>query len=152
MDLLYLLDISRKEKKMSLKHDFRIVDTCYGEEFSNTDIISICDDLIQYMKDSLFWIKTLWNGKKETQGLNYYGYTIITGENIAKLRNVINAWICLFENSEEYIMLTENYLVDEDKYEKIMLNKVEILAQLEAFKKMCEKAEREEKHILHEGI
>lgn len=80
------------------------------------------------------------------------GHTIIKGEAVKKLRKVIEAWICLFENSTSRIILTGDYIIDEDRYERIEFDKEECLTQLMALKKLCEKAEKEKKAVLHEGI
>jgi hypothetical protein len=144
---------NKRGDKMSLEHDFKIItDNCYDKDVSTGDMISISDDLIRYIRDSLLWIKTLWNGKRETNGLNYYGYTIIVVESIQKLERIISAWILLFENSGDTILLTGDYLIDNDKYETIEFTREECLTQLRALKKMCEKAAIENRAILHEGI
>ncbi len=138
---------------MSLIHEFKIVpDDCYDKEILAAETMSISDDLIRYVNDSLLWIKTLWNGKKETNRLNYYGYTVIMGESLQKLKGIVEAWIYLFQNAGDIIVLTGDFLIDEDKYEKIEFTKEECLAQLRSLKEMCEKAEIENKAILHEGI
>lgn len=138
---------------MSLKHEFRISENVYDEkENSIENTVSISDDLVRYMSDSLCWIQTFWNGKKEKEGLNYYGYTIIKGENVKKLRKVIEAWMHLFENSTSTIILTGDFIVDEDKYERIEVGKEVCLAQLMALEKLCVEAEKGKKAVLHEGI
>lgn len=138
---------------MSLKHEFRISENEYCDrENSTADTISISDDLVRYMSDSLCWIKTFWNGKKEKEGLNYYGFTIIKGENVKKLRKIIAAWIGLFENSTSRIILTGAYMIDENKYERIEFDKEVCLVQLMALEKLCVEAEKGKKDVLHEGI
>lgn len=137
---------------MSLVHEF-ILTNQNGNIFSlNVEKISISDDLILYMGDSLNWIDSMWNGRDEKKGLNYYGETIIREQNVDKLRNVIQAWINLFELSTEEFILTGNYLLEENKYEKVPFNKKDVLLQLKSLYFLCEKAIEQNKDILHSGI
>lgn len=137
---------------MSLVHEF-ILTNQNGNIFSlDIEKISISDDLILYMRDSLNWIDSMWNGKDEKKGLNYYGETIIKEQNVDKLRNVIQAWINLFELSTEDFILTGNYLLEENKYEKVPFNKKDVLLQLKSLYLLCEKAIEQNKDILHSGI
>lgn len=137
---------------MSLTHEFTIIKQ-HGNSFdSDTEKISISDALILYMGDSFNWINFLWNGKEEKKGLNYYGESIIKEKNVDKLRNVIHAWIKLFELSTDDFILTGNYLLEENKYEKTSFNKKEVLLQLKLLCFLCQKAIEQNKDIVHSGI
>lgn len=137
---------------MSLIHDFTIVNQNGNTFDSNIKPVSISDALILYMSDSLNWINCSWNGKEEKKGLNYYGETKIKEKNVGKLKDVIHAWIKLFELSTDEFILTGNYMLKENKYEKISVNKKEVLLQLESLYFLCEKAIEQKKDILHSGI
>lgn len=137
---------------MSLTHEFTIIKQHRNSFDSDTEKISISDALILYMGDSFNWINFLWNGKEEKKGLNYYGESIIKEKNVDKLRNVIHAWIKLFELSTDDFILTGNYLLEENKYEKTSFNKKEVLLQLKSLCVLCQKAIEQNKDILHSGI
>ena len=46
----------------------------------------------------------------------------------------------------------KNFIIDENKYERIEVSKEVCLAQLIALKKLCVEAEKGRKAVLHEGI
>lgn len=138
---------------MALSHDFVVIKTQDENQMDNTfQKVSISDELILYMKDSFSWVDSLWNGKKEMSGLNYYGYTIIANQNIVKLREIVIAWQKLFEIAPDSFFLTGNYLLDEGCYEKNPFDKSMVLLQLKSLCKLCESAIEENKYILHNGI
>lgn len=137
---------------MSLIHEFILTNQNENTFDSYMEKTFISDALILYMRDSFNWINSLWNGKEEKKGLNYYGETIIREKDIDKLRNVIQAWINLFELSTDEFILTGNYLLEENKYEKSLFNKKDVLLQLKSLHFLCEKAIEQNKDILHSGI
>lgn len=137
---------------MSLIHEFILTNQNENTFDSYMEKTFISDALILYMGDSFNWINSLWNGKEEKKGLNYYGETIIREKDIDKLRNVIQAWINLFELSTDEFILTGNYLLEENKYEKSLFNKKDVLLQLKSLHFLCEKAIEQNKDILHSGI
>lgn len=137
---------------MSLIHEFILTNQNENTFDSYMEKTFISDALILYMGDSFNWINSLWNGKEEKKGLNYYGETIIREKDIDKLRNVIQAWINLFELSTDEFILTGNYLLEENKYEKSLFNKKDVLLQLKSLYFLCEKAIEQNKDILHSGI
>lgn len=137
---------------MSLIHEFILTNQNKNIFDSYMEKTSISDALMLYMGDSFNWINSLWNGKEEKKGLNYYGETTIKEKDVGKLRNVIQAWINLFELSTDEFILTGNYLLEENKYEKILFNKKDVLLQLKSLHFLCEKAIGQNKDILHSGI
>ena len=147
-----VVSVKWRYSKLSLIHEFRIVNQERNTFDSNFEPVSISDTLILYMRDSLNWINFSWNGKEKKNGLNYYGETIIKENSIDKLRDVVHAWIKLFELATDEFILTGNYLLDENKYEKISVNKKEVLLQLKSLYFLCEKAIEQNKDILHSGI
>lgn len=137
---------------MSLIHEFILTNQNENTFDSYMEKTFVSDALILYMGDSFNWIKSLWNGKEEKKGLNYYGETIIKEKDVGQLRNVIQAWINLFELSTDEFILTGNYLLEENKYEKVLFNKKDVLLQLKLLHFLCEKAIEQNKDILHSGI
>lgn len=132
---------------MSLDHRFSI--------FDNTEMLEtvfVPDGLISYISDSLYWIVSLWSRKKLNSGLPYYGEAIIEGENITKLKEILKQWRALFLLGNEEIKITGNYLIDVNKYEKIVYLKDELLAILDKWIQLCYKAEVMHTYILYEGI
>ena len=53
--------------EMSLCHEFAIIEKNNSENFidANMNAVSISDEIILYIKDSLYWIDTWWNGKEK---------------------------------------------------------------------------------------
>ena len=48
--------------------------------------------LITYISDSLYWIVSLWNGHDAKNGLPYYGWATIEGDEIVKLKKILIQW------------------------------------------------------------
>ena len=109
---------------MALKHEFSIVDKSYRgyEIFENIETISISDDIILYINDSLKWIDTIWNGNSINKGINYYGYSIIENKQIFKLIKIIEAWKYLFSLATEDFYLTGCFCIHDESYEKLFFN------------------------------
>lgn len=139
---------------MALVHDFVVVNEKFTiEEVSGyTNTVKIPDALIQSFADSFNWVITYWNNKYEKAGLNYYGYTIIKGLDIEKLKVIVECWLKLFENATDSFYIKGNYLYNEDDYERIELSKQEVLTTLENLQEICIQAIEENKLLLHMGI
>ena len=132
---------------MSLTHEFAVIEkgsniNCIDKSM---DMVFVSDKVILYIKDSLDWIDTYWNGKtKRNKGLNYYGYT--------KIKNILDAWILLFDTAPEQFILKGDYLIEENEYERDLYSKSELLQQLQSLRDMCIDAMNHDMDILHEGI
>lgn len=140
---------------MALIHEFTIIEKDSSINFieNGMDKIDVSDNLILYMGDSLRWIETCCNSMQTTEnGLDYYGYTIIKGENIIKFRSIVTCWKNLFEEAPQEFMLTGNFLPDESTYEKNLYKKKEVIQQLNALEIMCNEAQAKNGYILHNGI
>ena len=114
--------------------------------------ISISYVIIQYIGDSLKWIQTTWNGKKVKMGISYYGFSVIEGEEIVKIKNIIIQWKSLFCLSPDIFYLTGEFLPMEGKYDQNLIIKKEVIEILNLFIDLCEKAVAIEGKILHNGI
>ena len=139
---------------MSLTHEFATIEKGSNKNFidSSMNAVSISDELILYINDSLCWIDTFWNGNEQKKGLSYYGYTRIEGKSVDKLKYILDAWIALFDIAPNDFTLKGNYLSEENKYEKIICSKKELLSQLESLRSICVNAANHNMDILHNGI
>ena len=132
---------------MSLKHSFSII-----ENKEKMEKVDVSDEFINYIKDSILWIDSLWNEKTYNKGLPYYGRSIISKDEILKLKSILNAWRKLFALAPEKVSLTGGFLIEEMKYEKIIYKKNELLETIDQLIQLCNKAEELKTDILYEGI
>lgn len=116
------------------------------------DSITIPNIIIEYIGDSLKWIHTVWNGEKVQEGISYYGYSFIEGDEIDRFKNIIKQWKNLFFLAPNEFILTGNYLPDEEQYEKSLVSKNELMEVFDSCVNMCEKALAGGNKILHNGI
>lgn len=139
---------------MGLVHQFAIIpkDSDVSIVSPDMDSVSIPDMIIQYIGDSLKWISTTWNGKRLQNGISYYGFSFIEDGEITKLKNILKQWVELFRLSPDEFYLTGEFLLDEERYENILVKKGEIIENLNSCIYICEKAINKGKRILHNGI
>ena len=130
-----------------LVHDFRILE--------EKEQVCIEDNLILYIIDTLKWVNTFSSLKtnKETKGLNYHGVTYFKGDSIRKLKNIIFYWKELFNIAEKKFELRGIYYnTKRKKYLKNRYTKREVIEILEKSINLCDRAEKENKIIEHQGI
>ena len=130
-----------------LVHDFRILE--------EKEQVCIEDNLILYIIDTLKWVNTFSSLKtnKETKGLNYHGVTYFKGDSIRKLKNIIFYWKELFNIAEKKFELRGIYYnTKRKKYLKNRYSKREVIEILEKLINLCDRAEKENKIIEHQGI
>ncbi|WP_338982949.1 coproporphyrinogen III oxidase [Fusobacterium nucleatum] len=130
-----------------LVHDFRILE--------EKEQVCIEDNLILYIIDTLKWVDTFSSLKtnKETKGLNYHGVTYFKGDSIRKLKNIIFYWKELFNIAENKFELRGIYYnTERKKYSKNRYTKREVIEILEKLINLCDRAEKENKIIEHQGI
>lgn len=139
---------------MALVHEFVIISKGNIPRVISDDMNSvvISDIIIRYINDSLQWIYSIWNDGKRKKGISYYGYSIIEGEEINKLKNLVMQWENLFSLSPSEICLTGDFLLDKNQYEKNKIRKECIIAELHSLVEICEEAIKEDANILHNGI
>ena len=139
---------------MGLVHRFAIISKDSKESIisSGMDSIAIPAVIIEYIGDSLKWIYTVCNGEKVQEGISYYGYSFIEGDEIERFKNIIKQWKNLFYLAPNEFILTGNYLPDEEQYEKSLVSKNELMEVFESCVNMCEKALAGGNKILHNGI
>lgn len=119
--------------------------------------VKISDDLILYMLDSLNFIKTTWPTGQLMSGIAYTGRSIIEGKEIEKLKRIIEGWKGIFNEAPEKFEITglytyENGNSDDGYYEKILLEKGELLSSLNNLIELLDKAILGDYYILHCGI
>jgi hypothetical protein len=135
-------------------------DVSINEDSDIYGLVKISDDVILYIMDSLNWIPTFNpSTRKKGYGLNYYGITVIKymedhdGATVAQ--NIFNSWAELFSHAPETITLKGEFMWEEDghgEYEKISINRDEIVASLRTLASFAEQAIRDNKQVLHCGI
>ena len=124
-----------------------------GINILEENYFEIHDDIIRYFINIFNWVEMYNPAKKElTNGFCYYGETIIKKGNIDKLDKIINVLIDLFNNAPLEIILTGNYCINDECYEKINMDKNKIMDKLIKFKKLIEKVINNGGYILHCGI
>lgn len=160
-----------RKSKMAV-HDFFMVDneiindknklteiivSYYNDENINKyNQVKIHDDIILYINDTLKFIKSRWVSGDIKSGIDYYGYSIISGDEICKVKIIFESWRNIFKQAESEIILTGEYCWSEaekdGEYEKTVVDKNELIASLNILINMCDRAYNDGKHILHLGI
>jgi hypothetical protein len=124
-----------------------------GIEISEENYFEIHDDIMRWFIDIFNWVQMYNPAKKEqVNGFCYWGVTIIERQNVNKLYKIICSLIDLFENSPSEIILTGNYCVTDECYNKIKINKDNMMKKLIKFRNLLEKIINNGGYILHSGI
>jgi hypothetical protein len=125
--------------------------------------ITIPDDLIWYIHDSLEWVETVnpsnsknWKGT----GLNMYGPTIITESGAARLASILTVWADLFDNGPPILQLSGLWTYDTDeegkkssgKYNVITIERDIFVTTLRTLAEYAHKAQEDNTFILHFGL
>lgn len=125
---------------------------------SEEDYVSLEDEFISYINDSLGWIPT-WNPSTKTEGmgLNHYGVTVISGQNLRTFRGILQAWTDFFRFAPDNIVLKGSYFTivgveDSGQYDKLEYKKTILIKHLQKLIRMIDRAVEEDKCILHLGI
>lgn len=139
---------------MALVHKFVVIPKENIQRVISDDMNSvvISDVIIRYINDSLQWIFSVWNDGKKKRGISYYGYSIIEGEEINKLKSIIIQWESLFRLSPSKIYLTGSFLLEKNQYEKNKIGKECVTGELHSLVEICEEAIKKDANILHNGI
>ncbi|WAU74830.1 hypothetical protein [Acinetobacter sp. TR11] len=166
---------------MALLHDFVLLNK---NEFSYDDCcelvgkvsydVSIHDDLIIYFNDFLKWIPTYNPSLKVRHtGLNYYGVTVIDGDGAKEAFQLFSSLVNILKLSPNVLKLTGAYtfvhayddvtdpnenvdriLRETAGYEKIIMQKSEVIRQFETLAGLMQKIIDSDGHlyVLHFGI
>lgn len=86
---------------MVLAHQLVVITREDKEEnlWIDMDRVFLSHLLFCYMKDSLMWIDTRWNGKKQVAGFLEGGFSVIDRKEIAKFQDIMEQWKHLFSYS-----------------------------------------------------
>jgi hypothetical protein len=107
---------------MNLVHEFYLVSQpmdakqiwMLRESNNVIDTVTIHDDMIQYILDSLKWIpckNPAKQGNPSGFGINYYGVTLFDKQSSASLNGIFSSWRDLFKNAPITFELTGNFVV-----------------------------------------
>lgn len=125
----------------------------YKQGLTEADYVSIDDEFIIYINDSLNWIPTWDPSTRETgNGLNNYGVTVIGDINLLTFKAILQAWMNMFECAPERIALTGSYEITAGQYERLEYDKPDLLMKLKKLIRLADRALNEDKCILHLGI
>ncbi|MGM0713371.1 hypothetical protein [Brevibacillus parabrevis] len=124
------------------------------------DSVKISDDIILYISDTLRWIPSInpaLKGFPRGTGINYHGVTLFDAESAQILGNVFDSWKRLFENAPEVLKLTGEYVTivgkdDSGHYEKLVLNRNEVLKQFEKIASFSNRLDEGSYYLFHCGI
>jgi hypothetical protein len=156
---------------MVLNHEFFLVTHNEYEEMSYDgdylssvglgNIISIHDDIIQYINDTLRWVPSInpaMNYEKGL-GLNNYGITLFDKEGAEVIFKIAKAWAYLFSNGPSALKLTGNYGwitndkgIAEGNYELIEVIRDELIESFRKLQLFSEKVISDKYFIIHHGI
>jgi hypothetical protein len=152
---------------MSLLHNFYCITEAGLIKYKNVHKdyvkmkadVTIHDDLIRYMNDTLLWIPTIHlsgNHYKQTHGLFLYGSTVINKEGASMFSHIISSWAQLFSKAPENFELNGGVTINIDRtvgeFRKIKVNRDDLIKKLDVLKNYAEKAIADEHFILHLGI
>ena len=117
------------------------------------DHVNIQDDIIVYFFDYFMWLK-LYNPctKKYVDGLCYHGVTTIFNDTLVQLKRIINGLLIVFSNAPNMIKLRGSYIISDNYYEKIYIEKEKMMKKFNKLNNLIEKAIDESGYILHLGI
>lgn len=129
-----LIEKLDKNKKINLIERIKIKRWCLSQ-LSNNDTLKINHDIFMLLNPSTF-ISYCGNLKKQSNGYNCYGYTIIPNSNI-------DIAVKEFKNiSKEELGRLKDINVDKEKYERIIEPIIELFS----------KAKEEKNAVLHLGV
>jgi hypothetical protein len=156
---------------MGFNHEFFLVTHNEYEEMSYDgdyllsadigNIISIHDDIIQYINDTLRWVPSINPAMKYEKGLglNNYGITLFEKEGAEVIFKISKAWVDLFSNGPSVLKLTGNYGwitndegFAEGNYEIIEINRDELIESFRKLQLFSEKVISDKYFIIHHGI
>jgi hypothetical protein len=129
-------------------------------ELDYIDMVTIHDDFILYINDSLNWVPSInpINPSLPRQyGINYYELTLFDKKSALILKNILTSWKNLIQNAPDIICFTGPYEwsennKDEGEYKQLFFKKHELTVQLEKIITFTQKLETDEYYILHQGI
>ncbi|MDR0921618.1 MAG: hypothetical protein LBM95_04440 [Lactobacillales bacterium] len=130
---------------MGLQHDFYLLERSDSmskiDEWTKKAILP--DTLVLYMLETFDWCSFNWTNTKKKPGLNYYGDTILVGEELSKFANILKAWREVFCLAPEKFEMTK---------EREVFRKVQVVYQLGTLIELCEEAYEKNMKLIHWGV
>jgi len=124
--------------------------------------VSIHDDLLYYIYDSLKWVRSFnpAKGMAPQTGVNFTGPTVIKEVGARSLHKSLCAWSLLFQQSPQVLTLTGGYTHDygrtdgEGFYEKLEYDRDMIIEKFDILAGMCLKVANShgQSYIMHIGL
>ncbi|MFB5189057.1 hypothetical protein [Alicyclobacillus fastidiosus] len=154
---------------MSLEHEFYLIKGAtdiqnFWRQRSETedviDSVTINDDVIQYILDTLNWIPSknpVLAGSPNERGINYHGVTLFDEKSSYSLKAIFRAWRDLFENSPNHMELTGKFIVGDrvesaGQYETLVLERDEVIEAFEHIVAMAGRLGQGGVYLYHCGI
>lgn len=152
---------------VNMFHDFFLTELSENPRFNfscyhdKTPSVSIHNDLIEYIGDSLSWLSTYnpaTSMEKQT-GLNLCGPTVLKSADAKHLYYISKCWSELFKLSPNTLNLTGSYSWIDDKietgrYERLVFDRDEVVASFEFLAATCLKVSEsnDTSFIMHFGL
>jgi hypothetical protein len=122
--------------------------------------ISVPDDLVAYMWDTLKWVPTeypfeasrKWAMPWRGYGLDYHAHTAIRRRGAPAFRRICEAWAALFSQAPRTFELRGSWLPDEDRYERLVHHRKELVPLFQNLVCHAERASTGDYFILHVGL
>lgn len=124
-------------------------------------VVSIHDDLIQYIQDTFNWVPSINPGMnyEKGYGLCNYGVTLFDKEGAKVILKLAKAWGDLFSNGPTTLRLTGNYCwstnkqgIQESYYDILEVDRDELVEKFRKLQFLSEKVIAGDYLILHQGI
>ncbi len=152
-----------------LIHDFYLMNRSevdywgYSKFYNPAQAVSIHDDVMHYLYDSLKWIPCHFPQRAgklvECSGLNLIGYTIIKDEGAAMAHRIFGSWADLFSHGPSELELTGLWSSiegepDSGSYQTIVEDRNKLVSSLRQISEYALRVNESESrlYILHVGI
>jgi hypothetical protein len=133
----------------------------YMRYINDPNALTVDDDLVVYVQDTLNWIPTInpanpavWGG----YGLNYYGPTVINKAGAAKMARIFNLWAALLQEGPEEVKLRGGYEWTEEetssggRYAIVTAPRDSVVKTFRAIAAIGEQAASGKFYVLHLGV
>ena len=148
-----------------LNHDFYLLSrdlyqpTDYIQLINASGALSLHNDIIHYILDTLNWLPTLNPAKNERQySLCFFGPTVIDQQGASLAQSIFSTWAQLLSLGSEHLTLRGLYELDADnqpggRYSKIYANRDDLVEKFRQLASYSERVSQSDKlYILHLGI
>ncbi len=120
-------------------HHFSLTNPLGPIDFENeVNCIAVADDLYNYLSDSFTWINSTFPNGENCPGIDYIGVSELDINNTKKFKKIIQAWIQLFNLSNDSILLRVPDTSTDEIY--ISIDKADIIRVLTSLVTLCDQA------------